>query len=55
MARKIDYAKTYRFSKELIDKIDAKAEELNISKNTLVVQILTKALKNVKVKEGENV
>jgi len=54
MARKVDYAKTYRFEKDLIDKIDARAEALNISKNALLAQILTKALKNVKVKGDKN-
>lgn len=54
MARKVDFAKTYRFTGELIDKIDARAKELNISKNALLTQILTKALKNVKVKGDGN-
>lgn len=53
MTRKIDYAVTYRFEKELLDKITVKAEELNINKNALVRQILSKALKNVKVKAEE--
>jgi len=47
MARKIDYAVTYRFSRDLLNKISNKAKSLNITKNALLIKILEKSLSNV--------